>query len=55
MSRDSNLYILPLRHKSVRKPLWIVLLYYFITIALIWKGDSALAVNTLVDNDVNMV
>jgi len=21
MSRDSNLYILPLRHKSVRKPL----------------------------------
>jgi len=55
MSRDSNLHILPLRYKSIRKPLWTVLPYYFITIALIWKADSALAINTLVDDDVNIV
>jgi len=32
ISRDSNLHILPLRYKSIRKPLWIVLPYYFITL-----------------------
>jgi len=58
MSRDLSLDILPLRYRSVQIPLEVVLKSYSITIALIWKGDSALAINsnsnTLFD-DVNMV
>jgi len=40
MSRDLNLHILPLRYKSIRKPLWIVLLYYFITIIVGSKAGN---------------
>jgi len=58
MSRDSSLDILPLRHRSIQIPLGAVLKSYSITITPIWKGDSALAINsnsnTLFD-DVNIV
>jgi len=58
ISRDLSLDILPLHHRSVRKPLGAVLKSYSITITLIWKGNSALAINSnsnTLFNDVNMV